>query len=301
MWFRPTWSSVEWSASLADAALHIPPEWVAAAEHVRRHAVRRVLVLGARDAGKSTLCRFLAEFSARSGTSTALLDTDVGQTMIGPPACVTMSDAHGLSLAFVGTTNPVLGWRRLIEGTRRLGLRTEADLLIVNTGGLLAGPGRRLKRAKIDALLPDLLIALGEDPALEAVCGGQPTLQVLRLPSSPDARRKTDGERRAARRKAFRGYFSEAAILRLDRRMVHPMEADTPLPTGLLVGLSDGEGNDLGLGLLKGADGETLAVLSPIDGSTVARVTPGVVRLDEKFAEASARPEPQGSSPMSPA
>jgi len=283
---------------LADTPLHIPPEWAAAAEHVRLHEVRRVLVLGARDAGKSTLCRFLAEFSARSGRSTALLDTDVGQTMIGPPACVTMSDAHGLSLAFVGTTNPVLGWRRLIEGTRRLARRTEADLLIVNTGGLLAGPGRRLKPAKIDALRPDLLIALGQNPALEAICNGQPALPVLRLPSSPEARRKTDGERRAARRKAFRGYFSDAAILRLDRRMIHPLEAQAPLPAGLLVGLSDGDGNDLGLGLLKGADGETLAVLSPMEGSAVARVIPGVVRLDETFAEISARPEPQGASPM---
>jgi hypothetical protein len=42
--------------------------------------------------------------------------------------------------------------------------------------------------------------------------------------------------------------------------MVHPMDADAPLSAGLLVGLSDGDGIDLGLGLLKGADGETLAV-----------------------------------------
>jgi polynucleotide 5'-hydroxyl-kinase GRC3/NOL9 len=147
-------------------------------------------------------------------------------------------------------------------------------------------------------LLPDLLIALGGDPALEAICAGQATLQALRLPSSPEARRKTDGERRAARRKAFQSYFLGAATLRLERRLVHPMEADAPLPADLLVGLSDEEGIDLGLGLLKGADGETLEVLSPIEGSTVARVTPGVVRLDGNFAEVSARLEPQGSSPM---
>jgi len=46
---------------------------------------------------------------------------------------------HGLSLAFFGSTNSVQGWSRLIEGARRLAQQTDADCLIVNTSGLLAG------------------------------------------------------------------------------------------------------------------------------------------------------------------
>jgi polynucleotide 5'-hydroxyl-kinase GRC3/NOL9 len=251
-------------------------------------------VLGARDTGKSTFCRFLADAGPQAGRSTALLDTDVGQKMIGPPACVTMSDAHGLSLAFAGTTNPVLGWRRLIDGMHRLVQRTDADVLVVNTSGLLAGPGRRLKAAKIDELRPDLLIVLGEDPVLEAIAGDRPALPVLRLPSSPEARRKTDGERRAARREAFRIYFADATILRIERRMVQSLGADASLPAGLLVGLSE-KGIDLGLGLLVDSNDATLEVLSPVTGDGIGRVVPGLLRLDGQFSEMPAPGRPPGS------
>jgi polynucleotide 5'-hydroxyl-kinase GRC3/NOL9 len=278
---------------LADAHLHIPPEWAAAAEHVHRSEVRRIVVLGARDAGKSTFCRFLTEISMRSGRSTALLDTDVGQKTIGPPACVTMSDAQGPSLAFVGTTNPVLGWQRLVRGTRGLVQRTDADLLVVNTGGLLVGPGLRLKAAKVDEVQPDLLIALGEDPALAAIADGRPSLPVLRLPSSPMARRKTDGERRAVRREAFRNYFAEAAILRLARSMIERRGENASLPADLLVGLTDPDGNDSGMGLVQGAADDTIEVLSPVRAESIARIVPGLLCLDGDFAERSA---PHGTS-----
>jgi polynucleotide 5'-hydroxyl-kinase GRC3/NOL9 len=277
---------------LADTPLHIPPEWAAAAEHVR-HSVHRIIVLGARDTGKSTFCRYLTEMSLRSGRSTALLDTDVGQKTIGPPACVTMSDARGLSLAFVGTTNPVPGWQHLIRGMRALVQRTDADLLVVNTSGLVAGPGLRLKAGKIDELQPGLLITLGENPALAAIADGRRPLPVLRLPSSPMARRKTDGERRAVRREAFRSYFAGDAILRLERAMIQEADAHAPLPAGLLVGLSDRDGSDIGMGLLKGAADDTIDVLAPVAPEKITRIALGLLCLDDKFTEKSA---PHGTS-----
>ncbi len=246
-------------------------------------------MLGARDTGKSTFCRFLTETSMQCGRSTALLDTDVGQKTIGPPACVTMSDARGLSLAFVGTTNPVLGWQHLIHGTRRLVQRTDADLLIVNTSGLLVGPGLRLKTAKIDVVQPDLLIALGEDPALASITDGRSLLPVLRLPPSTMARRKTDGERRAMRREAFRSYFSGSGVLRLARGLVDATDAHASPSTNLLVGLSAPDGTDIGMGLLRGATDDTIEVLSPVAAGKIARIIPGLLCLDDRFAESSPR------------
>jgi len=278
---------------LAETLLHLPPEWAAAAEHVRRHGARRIVVLGARDTGKSTFCRFLAETSLNSGRSTALLDADVGQKTIGPPACVTMSDARGQSLAFVGTTNPVLGWHHLIRGTRRLVQQTDADLLVVNTSGLLVGPGLRLKAAKIDEVQPDLLIALGNDPVLAVIINRRASLPGLRLPSSPMARRKTEGERRAVRREAFRTYFADAAILRLAPGLVEGMDANVPLPEGLLVGLSDPDGADIGMGLLRSAASHMIEVLAPVAAGKIARIIPGLLCLDDNFTERSA---PYGTS-----
>jgi polynucleotide 5'-hydroxyl-kinase GRC3/NOL9 len=293
MWFRPAWSSAPSPASLADPVLHAPPEWVEAAEHICRHAPARVLVIGARDTGKSTFCRFLYDAATQLGRSAALLDTDVGQKTVGPPACVTLKDRYGLKLAFVGATNPVLGWRRLVEGTRRLAHEADADLLVVNTSGLLGGPGRRLKAAKIDAVQPGLLIALGDDPALQAIIGDRPERPVLRLPLSPEARRKTDGERRAARREAFGAYFAQASILTLDKGMLTAVEPDAPLSPRLLVGLADKHGNDLGLGLLIGwRDGSTPEILSPVAQDSIGQIALGSLCLDQNFSEAA----PQGTS-----
>ena len=37
----------------------------------------------------------------------------------------------------------------MIHGLHRLAAEAEADVIVVNTGGLLSGPGRPLKRAKM--------------------------------------------------------------------------------------------------------------------------------------------------------
>lgn len=283
---------------MPDVFLHVPPTWNAAAQHIHRHGLRIVLVVGQKDTGKSTFCRFLAEAATRSGRSTALLDTDVGQKLVGPPACVTMDDPHGLSLAFVGSTNPVLGWSRLVEGTRRLAQQTDADCLIVNTSGLLAGPGRSLKAAKIDALRPDLLIAVGKARSLEEIAQGALAPPIFCIPSSPEARRKTDGERRTARREAFRRYFSQAGLLKLKSGMLLPSNRDAPRPARLLLGLSGRAGHDLGLGLLLSrATGEALEVLSPVAEDDVVQVHPGLLILDEDFTERRLQANPQGTCP----
>src|SRR4051812_40357735 len=229
-------------AQVHAAAMHVPPDWAAAGERIAREPVRRVLVVGAVDAGKSTLCDFLLEAAARAGRSTALLDADLGQKKVGPPACVTLAEAGGVRLSFVGTTDPVRGWGRLLEGIRRLLGTAGADLVVTNTSGLLAGPGRRLKAAKIEAIRPDLIIALGSDPSLGAILGDHPDVPGLCLAPSPEARRKSAGQRRAARREAFGRYFAGASIRVLEQEALRPRLPDDLRQPGLLVGLADAAG-----------------------------------------------------------
>ena len=140
--------------------LHVPPDWSDAAAWIANSSVRRVMVIGAADVGKSTLCRFLLEEARARGRMAALLDTDVGQKMIGPPACLTLTEGSSSKLVFVGTIDPVRGWRRVVDGTRVLAQTVGSDLVITNTSGLLAGPGRRLKADKTAAIQPDRLIAI---------------------------------------------------------------------------------------------------------------------------------------------
>lgn len=266
--------------------LHVPREWHEAAQRLVRGDIRTVGVIGRADSGKSMLAHFLFASARQSGRDAALIDTDLGQKMIGPPACVTMNDAQGLALAFVGSTDPVLGWEPLLDGTRRLLSRTDAAIKIVNTSGLLSGPGRRLKAAKLQVIRPDLLIALGDAPELEPIISERPDVPALRLPSSPYARRKTDGERQAGRRQAFHRYFEDAAVLSLNPSLLLETPPAVPPDRRLLVGLRDGLGNDLGLGLLNSAgDNEAIEVLTPVAEAAVQGIVPGLLALDEAYSE----------------
>jgi polynucleotide 5'-hydroxyl-kinase GRC3/NOL9 len=279
--------------SLSD--LHVPREWHEAAQRLGRDDIRTVGVIGRTDSGKSMLTHFLFTSAIQTGRDAALIDTDLGQKMIGPPACVTMSDAQGLALAFVGSTDPVLGWKPLLEGTQRLLSRTDATIKIVNTSGLLSGPGRRLKAAKLQVIQPDLLIALGDAPEVEPIISERPDIPVLHLPSSPHARRKTDGERRAGRRQAFRRYFENAAVLSLDPALLLETPPATPPDRRLLVGLRDGLGNDLGLGLLtRAGDNEAIEILTPVRQAAIQGIVPGLLALDEACSETRLKMEGQG-------
>jgi len=184
--------------------LHVPPGWSDAAASMTHEGVRRLMVIGAADVGKSTVCRFLLGEARAKGRKAALLDTDVGQKTVGLPACVTLAKADRSTLVFIGSVEPVRGWRRVVGGTRVLADEADLDLVITNTSGLLAGPGRRLKADKIAAIRPDLLIAIGGGSALEQVISDHPVVPALRLTRSPAARRKTDAGRCAARQQAFR-------------------------------------------------------------------------------------------------
>ncbi|PVE25003.1 hypothetical protein DC522_07220 [Microvirga sp. KLBC 81] len=275
--------------------LHVPREWHEAAQRLESDDVRTVGVIGPTDSGKSTLARFLFESALQAGKTTALIDTDLGQKMIGPPACVTLSDAHGVALAFVGSTDPVLGWKLLLEGTHRLAARTDATIKVVNTSGLLSGPGRRLKAAKLQVIRPDLLIVLGDAPELEPIIGEHPDIPVLHLPSSPHARRKTDGERRAGRRQAFHRYFEDAAALSLDPALLLETPPAPPPDRRLLVGLRDELGNDLGLGLMSGArDNEAIEILTPVRQAAIQCIMPGSLALDDAYSETRLKTEGQG-------
>src|SRR4051812_33348309 len=263
----------------------VPPGWRAAVAAITHQDVRRVMVIGAADVGKSTLCRVLLGAARASGRTAAFLDADVGQKTVGPPACVTASEESGSRLVFVGTTDPVRGWHRIVDGTRTLANAVKADLTIVNTNGLLGGPGRSLKADKMAALRPDLLIALGGGSDLERILGDHASVPVLRLAQSPAARHKTKAVRRVARQRAFRSYFGEAPVRAFGRELV-PEALLGLVQAGVLVGLADAYGTDLGLGIVAESVSPTaFHVLTPVAPDGVHQVTPGSVYMGQGFSE----------------
>jgi polynucleotide 5'-hydroxyl-kinase GRC3/NOL9 len=150
-----------------------------------------ILVLGGGDVGKSSYCRFLITELLAAGHRIAVVDADVGQKDVGPPASYAAGTAGQWVVApeafyFVGSTSPAGRMLPLVLGTAQLVIAADAPFVIVDTTGYIEGTGRVLKSYKIEAVRPDLIVAIEKCGELEAIPG--PTAPIVRFAFAPRAR-----------------------------------------------------------------------------------------------------------------
>ena len=257
-----------------------------------------VMLIGAPDTGKSTLAREILRQSIAKGKAAALVDADVAQSTVGPPGCVglkwirTSDDLTNISeadaLRFVGSTNPsrlvlqmVLATAALVEQAR-----AEADLVLIDTTGAVSGVvGQTLKYHKVETCHPELVVGLQRGAELEPIIGMLQrffSVDVITadvhpelIPLSPDVR-------------------SEGRVRQLKQALADPLEAwrirptvfAPTLPTGLdldrlagmVVGVQDGIGACLGLGVLDYTDGVLRVLTNHGEGMQGLRL--GSMRVD---------------------
>jgi len=187
-------------------------------------AGRTVMVIGRVDTGKSTFCRYLASAALKRGLKTAIVDSDVGQSWIGPPTTVGMKivaeepfpTLFPDSFYFVGNISPerhllqtTVGVKRMVEAA----ISSGAELIITDTTGLVDGAvGKALKSSKIDLIRPDHIACFQRASELENLLRGVEInrgCSIHRLEPSRDVKKKSQDSRRAHRQGQFREYFSE--------------------------------------------------------------------------------------------
>jgi polynucleotide 5'-hydroxyl-kinase GRC3/NOL9 len=204
--------------------LHVPQAWRETAATILQDRPRVILVLGGGDAGKSSFCRFLVAELVAAGHRVAVVDSDLGQKDIGPPATVTLGYAAPPAerwppapeaFYFVGSTSPVGRMLPLLVGTARLVGIADAPFVLVDTTGYVEGAGRVLKGYKIEAVRPDLIVAIERRSELEAILRAHRTYRTIRIRPSRKARPRDTWERDTAREKAFAAYFREVRRLQL--------------------------------------------------------------------------------------
>lgn len=195
----------------------IPASWESALAALAGEPGRRILVVGAADRGKSTFCRLLLQRLRATGRCPALVDADIGQKDLGPPACVTMGRTDEAGLAptatafyFVGAVSPGGHFLPCVVGTRRLTEATGEGVAVINTPGTVHGPGRILQQFQAESLRPDAVVVLERDNEAAGLLAGFTGPRVLRLPASPRARSRSPARRRRNRERAFRAYFAGA-------------------------------------------------------------------------------------------
>lgn len=266
------------------ARLEILPEWQAAAQRFLETG-GVALVLGAPDTGKSTLSRYLVHRARTAGRPVGLVDLDLGQSHLGPPAALGLGlfpplapgDDHlsPQGLYFIGQTSPLGALMEVAVGCRILADQAAShgiNHLVVNTSGFVQGPGAlRLKKAQAELLQPGLILALQRERELEpllrglggdAKAGREPPLhqddfensawQILRLPVSSRVNRRDPETRRLYREERFRRYWQRAGEMRLPWGSFTweglPLGQGWPLPPWRLRQF----GQDLGVRVLSG-------------------------------------------------
>ncbi|MGH2572043.1 MAG: Clp1/GlmU family protein [Actinomycetota bacterium] len=267
---------------------------------------RVVLLMGGLDSGKSTLGRAIAAAAMETGRTAAYLDADLGQKTVGPPTAVTLRILRGQAdleadelsrpdaMYFVGATSPQGQLLPLVVGAAKLLARAQdqgAELVVVDTSGLVSGVyGQILKYHKIELLRPDAVIGLQRGQELDPLLGIIQrffTCEVIALPVDPDVQPTSVEERAHNREEAMRRYFSGP----LQRWRVKPTVFMPALPAlfdhsqldRIVVGLSNGEGDYIGLGYLEySTEEQLLRLLSPVASGPKA-LKLGSVRLEDGF------------------
>lgn len=226
------------------------------------------MLIGSQDTGKTTLAR---EILAAAPGVAAYIDADVGTTTTGPPTCVGMKvvkDARDLvelsaadEMRFVGSVRPERLILQIVVATTALvnEARAKADLVIVDTTSAVAGVlGETLKYHTVELCRPDRIIALQRGAELEPIIGMLRRFFDIRidtLPVSGDLIPTPPDERWEQLRKGL----AAALAPPLDTYKVRATVFAPTLPTGLalerldsmLVGVHDGAGRCLGLGVLE--------------------------------------------------
>lgn len=262
-----------------------------------------VFLLGGIDTGKTTFGIELARRATEAGVPAAIVDADIVQSTIGPPTTVGLKLCHeraeltrealraGDALAFVGSLVPKGHLLPLVTGTAKLVTRAKeagCGLVVVDTTSLVSGIyGQTLKHFKMDLIAPQFVVAFERGGELEPVVGIAQRFtpaEVLEVDVPAQVVSRTVDERMMFREQQFAAYFATGTSKWRVKPTVFmptlPPEFDLALLDGLVVGMEDGKGSCVGIGVLEfEPDTDILRMVSPVtEGVKGLRL--GSIRID---------------------
>lgn len=204
----------------------IPASWENAVKAILEEAKPTLMVLGGIDSGKTSFCAYLANKALSNKRHAVIVDADLGQSDIGPPATIGSSrvvkpikdpfDMRAENVCFIGVTSPNSAVNKIIDGINELkvkGLNNGADLLIINTDGWIEGEDAvRYKLELINRVRPGILAGIQEQnelaPILERL--KEPEPKILELVSSTAMRKRDREERKLLRELGYKKFLKGA-------------------------------------------------------------------------------------------
>lgn len=172
----------------------------------------RIVVVGQIDTGKSTLVMNLAD-----RMDAYVLDADIGQNDIGPPAVVSLGERidgryRMIDGYFCGSPSPSGHFMQLIAGVSRMLPERGKRPVLINTSGLVTGEiGRTLKTEKLNAIRPDMIIGLETGNELKYLDAfSRAGAMVVTFRPHPQVTSRSRSERERLRIANFRTHFQGA-------------------------------------------------------------------------------------------
>jgi polynucleotide 5'-hydroxyl-kinase GRC3/NOL9 len=182
--------------------------------------VRKILIVGDTDTGKSSLATYITNEAIKRGYRPGIIDADIGQGDLAPPnaigaAVVTeqITDLRGVNThfyEFVGNTNPVGFEDLIIKAVKRIlaKITTACDICIINTDGYILNTGIEYKLKMAKEIRSDMLICLGKASLLNNFKSKLDSSYVV-FGRSPSKTTKSRIDRSKRRLSQFQRYFKE--------------------------------------------------------------------------------------------
>lgn len=265
---------------------------------------RLIMVMGGVDTGKTTLVESVVAFLSVQ-REVGIVDLDMGQSHIGPPATIAWGKAEGgfrdwtsiktEEFYFTGTFTPVSNLLPSVVGAT---LMTESALsscgkVVVDTTGLIAEPaGHVLKQFKIDAICPDIILALERSGELGHILGSfrfykKPNVQRLKV--FDQVTTKSMVKRSNYRLEKMAHYFRHASIRKVPIEEVGIRFARSSSRITLMelknriASLRDKDNRDIALGIVRGIElkDNLLSVLTPLTSERkISAIVIGNIEID---------------------
>jgi len=230
----------------------IPDSWWKVIERIEANKVPKVMVLGASDCGKNTFCIALANRLVKLNAEVAIIDGDVGQSDVGPPAAVSLSvvrkpvfdlfDLCPSSVVFVGNTSPTDISGRVLAALALLNDEVKNEHvshLVVNTDGWVSDVGAvDFKLKMVEIVSPEVVVGIQRSGELEPILSDleRRGRRILRVEAPPVVLHRNREIRRELREQCYRKFLSDASVrtlplswLSLEHTFLSHMEADVAL------------------------------------------------------------------------
>ncbi len=207
----------------------IPKKWYEIPNIVKAQKLKKILILGEVDTGKSFFTTFIANQLGNLNVKVGAIDTDTGQSDIGAPGTIgfgifdkphfNLSDVKPDKQFFIGNLSPGGGFSIFLAGVSKIleYSLTKVDTVIVDTTGWVHGDGgRAIKRAKLDIVDPDLIILLQRGRELEHLVQHIDRSKIIDLKVSKKASNTSQEVRKTLREEISKRYFENGETITFD-------------------------------------------------------------------------------------